>query len=519
MKESLRNEVRAAAERDLLTFIRVVSPERVLGACHEEVISWWEREDRKDHQILLFPRDHMKSALAAYRVAHRLTVSPTLRILYISATSTLAQKQLGFIKNILTSKIYMELWPEHVLPDEGRRAKWTNTEIELDHPKRKEENIRDPSIFTAGLTTTITGLHFDIAVLDDVVVNENAYTEEGRQKVMTQFSLLSSIESGDAEEWVVGTRYHPKDLYAEMLDLKEEIYNEDGEKIGEEPIYEVMQREVEDRGDGTGEFLWPRQRRKDGKWFGFDIKILAKKRGKYLDKAQYRAQYYNDPTDPDSQLISYENFQYYDKKFLSRNKGRWFYKDRVLSLTAAIDFAYSISKKADYTAIVVVGQDFEGNIYVLDIDRFKTDKISDYYKRLLALIVKWDFRKLRAEVTAAQSAIVRELKDNYIRPNGLFLKVEEFRPNRYQGSKEERVNAILQPRYDNLMMYHYKGGYCQVLEEELISRNPPHDDIKDCLASCIEISVRPSQLSYERSARGLGVSREATHSRFGGVRI
>jgi phage terminase large subunit-like protein len=208
---------------------------------------------------------------------------------------------------------------------------------------------------------------------------------------------------------------------------------------------------------------------------------------------------------------------YYDKKFLTKNKGNWYYKDRKLNVSAAIDFAYSLSKKADYTAIVVIGQDHEGNIYVLDIDRFKSEKVSEYYKHLLTMISKWDFRKLRAEVTAAQSVIVRELKDNYIRPNGLFLKVEEHRPNRYQGNKEERVNAILQPRYDNLMIYHYKGGHCQTLEEELISRNPPHDDIKDCLASCIETSVKPSQLAYERGAASKEIHNSMTYNRFGGA--
>jgi hypothetical protein len=43
-----------------------------------------------------------------------------------------------------------------------------------------------------------------------------------------------------------------------------------------------LRRSVEENGDGTGEFLWPRQQRRDGKWFGFDAKILAKKRGQYL---------------------------------------------------------------------------------------------------------------------------------------------------------------------------------------------------------------------------------------------
>jgi hypothetical protein len=194
-----------------------------------------------------------------------------------------------------------------VHPDEGKREKWTNSEISVDHPKRKEEGVRDPTVFTGGLTTSLTGMHCDVAVLDDVVIYENAYTEEGRGRVKSQYSLLSSIEGADAEEWVAGTRYHPKDLYGDLIGMEEEVYDKDGEVIDEVPIYEVFERQVEDTGDGTGEFLWPRQQRSDGKWFGFDRAVLAKKRGQYLDRTQFRAQYYNDPNDPGHSWIGERN--------------------------------------------------------------------------------------------------------------------------------------------------------------------------------------------------------------------
>jgi hypothetical protein len=109
-------------------------------------------------------------------------------VLYISSTSNLAVKQLKFIKDIITSDTYRLYWPDMVEKEETKREKWTEREISLDHPKRKEEAIRDPSIFTAGLTSNIVGLHCDIAVLDDVVVQANAYTEDGRAKVEDQYS-------------------------------------------------------------------------------------------------------------------------------------------------------------------------------------------------------------------------------------------------------------------------------------------------------------------------------------------
>lgn len=513
-KKSRVDQIREAAEADLVNFIKLVHPMRVLGSVHEEVIRWWTRQDAKSHQLLLLPRDHCKSSLVAYRVAWELTKNPHYRILYISSTANLAEKQLGFIKQILTSDIYRRFWPEMVNAEESKREKWTTSEISVDHPKRKAEAIRDPSIFIAGLTTTITGLHCDIAVMDDVVVRENAYTEEGREKVRSQYSLLSSIEGSDPREWVVGTRYHPKDLYNDLQEMDVDEYDEQGEKIGTYPLYETFERAVEDIGDGEGEFLWPRQQRYDGRWFGFDKKILATKRAQYLDKLQFRAQYYNNPNDPDSASIDPSCFQYYQRERVSRVGGKWFYGNRMLNVFAAVDFAFSLKNRADYTCIVVIGVDSDYNYYILDIERFKTDKISDYFRNILRLHQKWDFRKLRAEVTSAQSVIVRDLKDNYIRKHGLALSIDEFKPNRHQGSKEERIEAILQPRYNNMQMWHYLGGSCQILEEELVLQNPPHDDVKDCLAAVVDVAVAPqirhTNIASEQSMRPA--------SRFGGFR-
>lgn len=488
--KGLANEIREAAEADLLFFVKLVSPEQVLGACHEEVIKWWYRPEAKSHQLLLFPRDHQKSRLIAYRVVWELTRDPTLRVLYISATANLAEKQLSFMKSIFTSEIYRRYWPDHVNADEGKRKKWTNSEIILDHPLREQEKVRDPSIFTAGLTTGITGMHCDIAVMDDVVVYENAYSKEGREKVKSQYSLLSSIEGANAKEWVVGTRYHPNDLYSELMAMTQDIYNEDGDLVGSEPIYEVYEKAVESRGDGTGEFLWPRQQRKDGKWFGFDQKILAKKRGQYLDRGQFRAQYYNDPSDPDNVPVTKDKFQYYERKFLSQENGYWYFRGKRINVFAAVDFAFSLSKKADYTAIVVVGIDSENQIYVLDIDRFRTDRISEYFEHILQLSNKWGFRKLRAEVTVAQAVIVRQLKE-MIRDNGLSITIDEHRPQ--AKSKSERIMAILEPRYDLGSIWHYKGGECQTLEEELATRSPSHDDVIDAFANAIDIAVKPTK--------------------------
>ncbi len=515
-RNSKIEEVRTLAEADLETFIRLIAPKQCMGSVHSELCDWWVRRNAKRFQLGLLPRDHQKSRMVAFRVAHAITKDPTLRVLYISSTANLAEKQLKFIKDILTSPVYRRYWPEMVNENEGQRERWTSTEISVDDPRRREEGVRDPTIFTGGLTTNLVGMHCDIAVLDDVVTYDNAYTQEGRDRVKSQYSLLSSIEGTDAREWVVGTRYHPQDLYSELLKMEEEIFNEEGDIIDGIPLYEIFERAVEDRGDGTGQFLWPRQQRSDGKWFGFDRAVLAKKRAQYLDQTQFRAQYYNDPNDLADSPIPREAFQYYDPKYLSRSGSYWYFKDRRLNVSAAIDFAYSLGKRSDYTALVVVGMDFQSNIYVLDIERIKTDRISDYYELILRKYIKWDFRKLRAETTAAQEAIVKELKRSYITANGLALFVDEHHPTRHQGTKDERINLVLSPRYDNGQVFHYRGGECQTLEEELILRHPPHDDVKDALASAVEIAIPPMGMASREKKIKQGV---IYNPRFGGVSI
>jgi hypothetical protein len=511
MAKTTVDQIRRAAEADLQTFITLVAPHRVLGDCHLNVLKWWTRKDAKQHQLVLLPRDHQKSALVAYRVAWEITKSPTITVLYISSTANLAEKQLKFIKDILTSRKYQRYWPEMVNHDEGKRSKWTNSEIEVDHPLRKAEGVRDPTVFTAGLTTSITGMHCNIAVLDDVVVQENAYIAEGRSKVKSQYSLLASIETTEAREWVVGTRYHPLDLYGSMLEMQREMFDETGALVERTPLYELYQKEVEDRGDGTGAYLWPRQQRKDGKWYGFNQEILSTKKAQYLDKSQFRAQYYNDPNDSENEAISSDYFQYYERKYLEQRDGRWLFKGKVLNVFAAIDFAFSLKGYADYTAIVVIGVDHTGAYYVLDMDRFRTNKITEYYERLYKAYMKWGFRKLRAEVTVAQEAVVEELKDR-IREYGLSFSIDKYRPVRSMGTKDERIHAVLAPRYENMSIWHYKGGAIDDLELELKQQRPPHDDIKDALANAIAIAVIPRDAKKDMSTNVLPFN-----SRFGGV--
>ena len=499
-------EIRELAESDLYTFACLVNPQYLYGEIHKEVFKWLQ-DSPAENQLLLLPRAHMKSHCIAVWALWWITKHPETTILYVSATSTLAEAQLYSIKNMMSTKKYRMYWPDMTDPEEGKREKWSAGAIAVDHPRRKAEGIRDMTIASAGLTTNTTGWHADVVISDDVVVPDNAYTEEGRRKCSAGMSQMASVMNTGGIIKAVGTRYHPRDQYDEWKGQTMPIFDEDDEIVEEVPIWEIKEHVVEE----DGVFIWPRSERTDGKKFGFDWRTLGRIKGMYTDTVQYYAQYYNNPNDPGSARISADKFQYYDRKFVKQMSGQWYYQGKPLNVYAAIDFAYSLTKKADYTAIVVVGVDPEGHIYILDIERFKTDKMSVYFENISKLHSHWEFRRLRAEVTAAQTVIVRDLKDHITR-DGLRLSIDEHRPNRHEGTKEERIAAALEHRYDNQSVWHYRGGFTPYLEEELVLARPSHDDIKDAFASVVEIVVPPRRMKGRKDGNVLTFNK-----RFGGI--
>ena len=510
-------EIRETAINDLFYFARLVNPGYMYGDIHKELFQWMQDYNlygqggtNTSNKLTMLPRAHLKSHMVATWAAWIITRHPEVTVLYVSATAELAETQLFAIQNILASSVYQRYFPEYINPQEGKRERWSQRKFSIDHTKRREEGIRDATVSTAGLTTNTTGWHADIIIADDLVVPENAYTEDGRDSVMKKSSQFTSIRNAGGFTMACGTRYHPGDIYYTWKNQQYEVYDDEGSITHKENVWEIKEYAVE----VEGRFLWPKQMRDDKKFFGFDNQVLARIRAEYSDKVQFYAQYYNDPNDPGSNRIDRSKFQYYDKKFLRQSNGTWYFKTKRLNVYSAIDFAFSLSKKSDNTAIVVIGLDEDNFIYVLDIAVFKSDKISEYFKQIAELHSKWEFKRLRAEVTVAQAVIVRDLKDK-MREEGLSLSIDEHRPTRSEGKKEERIASALEHRYEGMHVWHFKGGYTDMLEEELVLARPPHDDIKDALASAVEVAIKPKRSRVDETSQNSNV---AYHPRFGGVR-
>jgi len=293
-----------------------------------------------------------------------------------------------------------------------------------------------------------------------------------------------------------------------MIETEVEDYDDEGQVVGTRAMYKVFENQVED----AGIFVWPRsQHFKTKKWYGFDAKELNKIRSKYIaagERIQFYAQYYNNPNAGGSEEVTSDQFQYFERKYLSEKDGDWYFKDKKLAVYAGADLAFTAKDTSDYTAIAVIGLDDKGYIYILELDQFRTDKYDRIYKSIERLHIKWGFRKIRLETNAGANLIAEYVKDE-IRKEGKSLVVEG-KPAK--GDKVERFGAILEPRYANKTIYHYTGGLTSELEEQIVLPRPAHDDLRDACCIAVEIS-KPAARSFSDEGSN---NHKVVSMRFGG---
>lgn len=77
---------------------------------------------------------------------------------------------------------------------------------------------KEATVTAMGVGGPIISKHYDTIILDDIIDEENARTQEQREKMRVWYykSLLPCLEP-EGEIHILGTRYHPYDLYHTLL--------------------------------------------------------------------------------------------------------------------------------------------------------------------------------------------------------------------------------------------------------------------------------------------------------------
>lgn len=218
-------ELRAACRTNLKFLCKeILGMSKWDDVLHDDLQAYLQRSGK--YKLVLIPRGHLKSSIVTVGWSiQQLLINPDTRILLRNAVWDQARRFLWQIQGYLEDSDLPVIFGKFA----STKTVWTKEEIEIAQRKVKKAS---PSIMTAGLETSLTGLHFDIIVDDDLVNDKNTSTKEQIQKVIEVYNDSFNLLDRGGQHVVIGTRWNNKDLYnhiltTDTLTVNGEIVNKD----------------------------------------------------------------------------------------------------------------------------------------------------------------------------------------------------------------------------------------------------------------------------------------------------
>ncbi len=319
-------------------------------------------------------------------------VEPNIRMLIASRVKDQSKDILSEVQGCFECERFLELFGDL------KGDKWGSGEATI---KTRTKKYKEPTWLAAGADGPVTSKHFDVIKADDLVDEKNARTEGERERIHTFFyktlvpTLMLVREDGTQGEIdVMGTRYHPEDVYARLEDDRKVSQN-----ICEIPaLVDPLTGERDPEGVSIVPEILPTQ----------DLKDLRMSMG----TAHFDSQYQQSTERMAGEIFNNSMFRYTDEKPFD------LIKTHDLKVWAACDLAVSEDneKKSDYYADAVIGLDDRDPstdiIYVLEMYHGKIP-YSAQIARAKFIFEKWDPIRFGIEANAFQKSrlysVYREL--------------------------------------------------------------------------------------------------------------
>lgn len=433
--------------------------ENIVPHVHGEWWDWYQGSD-KNINLLLVPRNTLKSTFFTVGMClQRIAKNPDIRILIANATQTNAETFLSQIKNhIRDNERYRELYGDFYNPD----GKWTQSEIEV---KGRSPSVREPTVTSVGTGGNLVSQHYDLIIADDLVNRENSATRLQADKVIDWWKRSLSLLDPDGDMLIIGTRWAHYELYQHILD--EHADN----------ISTYIRSAYNDDGTAYYPELLPLDK----------LENLRANQDSYV----FSSFYLNDPIDEESAIIKKSDLHYYG---IECPCGKYHRDPDNYATFITCDPAVSQSTQADFTAIVVVRIDPEGNWFVTEAQHGRWS-VDETIERLFSAYNIYQPDGMSIEVIGLAQAMMQTIH-NRERLKGTYLPLSEIK-SRGGKKKRSRIRSVLEPRFKQGAVF-IKPNMAE-LEDEL-TRFPrsAHDDLIDALTDVAEIGFRPSQIEEKK---------------------
>lgn len=320
-----------------------------------------EVEADPDECLDLWPREHYKSTIITYALTIQdILKDPEVTIGIFSHTRPIAKGFLDQIKRELeTNQFLKDLFPNVLYQQPAKESpKWS---IDQGIIVKRTTNPKEATVEAWGLVDgQPTSKHFSRLVYDDVVTRESVTTPDQIKKVTDAWALSLNLGAQGGKTRTIGTRYHQKDTYADMIERGS--------------VKKVREHYPTDK--GKEDFLVI------GKPVLLDTEQLKKKRrdmGPYI----YACQMLQNPQADKVMGFREEWLRFYE--VLRNFKGWNFY--------IVVDPASEKKKKEnpdpDYTVMLVIGLAPDKNYYLVDGVRDRLN-LPERARTLFAFHRKWN---------------------------------------------------------------------------------------------------------------------------------
>jgi predicted phage terminase large subunit-like protein len=455
--------------------------------------------DAGRRRLILESRGHLKTTINIQAHTIQWLINyPNTAILLVQSN---LDKVTALIKEIkhhfLFNDKFRELFPEHCpnkTKDWGTQLAFT-TEARERHISRREE-----SVMGASIEKGLAGYHFDIIKFTDIVDEQNSRSVDSNHLVIHNFFMMENLlNSPPSAYWldVEGTRYHMSDLYGRLID------NWLDEKRTGAPHHYIMStrgcflKDVDNPQNTPDELMlpdkvvdgkkipvWPQLYNEDGDEKGFTFEYFEAARRR--DPVIFACQNLNNPMAEESGRIVFRvdsNLPKMIKREIFTQRIPIAYRE------ISVDTAYTVSDRADYTAITVAAWSKDGKVYIEEIlhGKYSADKIQ---KLIIETYNKYHtpLRPVRA-VKIEQTGFTlgwTELK-RYMDRTGQYLPLEMLKRDS-NTSKQERIESSLQPWYVNghIIFLDDLAAWPALKKELMGFPKYEHDDILDTLADLFQ---------------------------------
>lgn len=411
-----------------------------------ETLSTFQVENQKSLQLA--PRGWGKTTIGTiFSAALKILRDRNVRILFASETVTQSSNFLSELKAVLTNPNIVEVFGDL------KGETWHESAIEVaGRMKRKEKTVT-----ATGVDGSITSGHYDCIYADDLVTLKNSRTEANRIKVKQWFytTLLPCVTDSGTEFHVLGTRYHPEDLYNDMM--KNDPMFKDSTQIIPALVPETEQSNNPD---------------------SFDTNFLIAQR-ESMGRPYFNAQYNQNPAGIQGTVFDDRFFRYVER----------FPSD--LLVYAGVDLAIGRKDENAKFALVVIGvQPRTFNVYVLAYTsgKFSLKQQNEIIERYYAT---HNWIVVGIEANAFQASKIQSLNTE---------ENTSHIPTRPLFTKEDKLTRAqrLQVRFEMGQIFFHiseKGGE---LEEQLL--NFPNARYKDLL-DALDLAVTTALVRKKKRVR------------------